>query len=38
MITQLKIVTMPPEVVRTLASSTVFVNASSRVRRDFPAI
>lgn len=28
-------VTTPPEVVRTLASSTVFVNASRRVNRDF---
>lgn len=29
------IVTMPPLVVRTLASSTVLVKASSRVNRDF---
>ena len=29
------IVTIPPEVVRILASSTVFVNASSLVKRDF---
>jgi hypothetical protein len=29
------IVTTPPEVVRILASSTVFVNASSRVNLDF---
>jgi len=27
-------VTIPPDVVRTRASSTVFVNASSRVNRD----
>lgn len=27
--------TMPPDVVRTRASSTVFVNASNRVNRDF---
>lgn len=27
-------VTMPPDVVRTRASSTVFVNASRRVKRD----
>ena len=29
------IVTIPPDVVRTLASSTVFVNASSLVNLDF---
>ncbi len=29
------IVTIPPEVVRTLASSTVLVKASSLVNRDF---
>lgn len=32
------IVTMPPEVVRTLASSTVLVKASSLVNRDFAGI
>lgn len=32
------IVTTPPDVVRILASSTVFVKASSRVNRDFPGI
>lgn len=31
-------VTMPPDVVLTLASSTVFVKASSLVKRDFGAI
>lgn len=31
-------VTMPPDVVRMRASSTVFVKASSRVNRDFGAI
>jgi hypothetical protein len=32
------IVTIPPEVVRTLASSTVFVKASNLVNRDFAGI
>ena len=32
------IVTTPPEVVRILASSTVFVKASNRVNRDLAGI
>ena len=32
------IVTIPPEVVRTLASSMVFVNASKRVNLDLAGI
>jgi hypothetical protein len=32
------IVTIPPDVVRTLASSTVFVKASSLVNLDFAGI
>lgn len=31
-------VTMPPDAVRTLASSTVLVKASSRVKRDLAGI
>jgi hypothetical protein len=38
MIIKLVNVTMPPEVVRTRASSTVFVKASSRVNRDLGGI
>jgi len=32
------IVTIPPDVVRIRASSTVFVKASKRVKRDFAGI
>ena len=38
MMSKLVIVTMPPDVVLTLASSTVFVKASSLVNRDFAGI
>lgn len=38
MMTMDAIVTMPPDVVRTRASSTVLVKASSRVNRDLAGI